>query len=243
MTYSPPYIKANWPVHANLVTAVSTCRYTNQALLSKDHAADKQSSSIVENRAHVQQYLNCPQQPTWLKQTHSTHVVCADDYHSSIEADASYTSTPGVVLALRTADCLPIFFYHSDAQMIAVAHAGWRGLTQGIIEKTLKVMPPPFNKIIVWMGPAISREAFEIQEDCAQFFKKSLLQNAIYKQDERYYADLYQAARIILQRNGVEQIYGGEYCTYNMPHSFFSHRRGDTGRCGHLLWINSTALR
>jgi YfiH family protein len=112
-----------------------------------------------------------PSEPVWLVQVHGRDVVEIDEpmldgvQATRPRADAAVTRVSGVVLAVQTADCLPVLFADRAGSVIAVAHAGWRGLAAGVLEATLAAMRVPAADLRVWLGPAIGPRAFEVGPD------------------------------------------------------------------------------
>ena len=156
------------------------------------------------------------------------------------EADAAVTSAPGVVLAILTADCLPVVFAAHDGSEVAAAHAGWRGLCAGVLEATVAAMRTPAERVQVWLGPAAGPEAYEIGEEVhAAFVGRDARAAAAFvpTRPGHWTVDLYQLARQRLQAAGIGQIYGGAHCTISAPGQFFSHRRdARSGRIATLVW-------
>ena len=159
------------------------------------------------------------------------------------EADAALTATPGTVLAILTADCLPLVFAARDGREIAAAHAGWRGLADGVIEATVNAMRSAPEQLQVWLGPAAGPAAYEVGSE---------VRDALLAHDARaesafaptrpghWKVDLYALARRRLAALGIEQtaIFGGGRCTISEPEHFFSHRRdGRSGRIATLIWM------
>ena len=185
-----------------------------------------------------------PSEPRWLKQVHGPLVVNADDADEDTEADGSWTSMPGVVCAVRTADCLPALFTDRRGSAVAAAHAGWRGLCSGILDLTAQrffELDVPPDAIHVWLGPAIGPAAYEIDAavydmfmqrtpDCGAAFTKT--------RPGHWSFDLYKAATMILAAQGITDISGGGFCTYG-DDRFYSYRRDpDCGRQATCIWIN-----
>jgi YfiH family protein len=168
----------------------------------------------------------------------------------SFEADAAVTNIPNEVLAILTADCMPVLFSSKGGSVIGVAHAGWRGLSGGILENTAQEMLSlaPYldpKDIVVWMGPAIGSTAFEVGEDVLEAFssqRQSILSESfkpVASSPGKYLANLYLLAQDRLRSFGIEQIYGGDFCTYSDSGNFFSYRRDkETGRFASLIWIS-----
>ncbi|MEO7477932.1 MAG: peptidoglycan editing factor PgeF, partial [Lysobacteraceae bacterium] len=129
-------------------------------------------AQVARNRADLAAYLELPSPPRWLRQVHGTAVARFNDAASTIEpeADASITAAPGVVLAILTADCLPVLFCSVDGDEIGAAHAGWRGLVAGVLENTVAAMRTPPERLLAWLGPAAGPQAYEIGEEVRDVF-------------------------------------------------------------------------
>jgi len=237
------WISANWPAPAR-VYAGTTLRTggVSQGVFSSLNLAthvDDTLAHVLANRARVKHELALPTDPVWLNQTHTAHVVCADKISQLTEADASYTQKKQCVCAVLTADCLPILLCDTQGNSVAAVHAGWRGLLKGIIENTLATLPA--TELMAWLGPAIGPQCFEVGSEVRQaFIDKNSLFAAAFKitKHNKYYADIYALARIILQQAGVHNIYGGDFCTVTDTQRFFSYRREtQTGRMASLIWL------
>ncbi len=244
------FIRPHWgapSVIQSLVTTrkggVSVAPY--HSLNLGDHVGDL-SSNVAVNRKRLREHL--PADPIWLTQVHGTTVSTPS--HRVSEADAIVSNIPGEVLAIMTADCLPVLFSTQSGSVIGAAHAGWRGLCHGVLEKTVQSMyalsKKPNDPILAWLGPAIGPTAFEVGRDVLQAFEATKLfcpSNAfipIAEKPGKYLANLYLLARSRLQAIGVDQISGGDLCTVNQSHQFFSYRRdGVTGRFASLIWITT----
>ena len=128
-------------------------------------------------------------------------------------------------------------------QTAAAAHAGWRGLCDGVLEETVKCFQSAPEEIIAWFGPAIGPNAFQVgKEVIEQFMAFDPIAETAFRPDPnesgKYLGNLYQIATQRLNKLGITQIYGGEHCTFNEKESFFSYRRdGKTGRMASLIWI------
>jgi polyphenol oxidase len=160
-------------------------------------------------------------------------------------ADAAITSVPGQVLAVMTADCLPVLLADDRGRCVGVAHAGWRGLAAGVIEATVEAMrgrlEPP-ARLVAWLGPAIGPDAFEVGEDVLEAFcsREPGARAAFHPgpAEGKWFCDLYRLARMQLRRAGVDAVGGGDRCTFLEPETFYSHRRdGITGRFASLVWL------
>lgn len=237
-------IIADWPVPAG-IHAMTTTRQGGvslppfDAMNLADHVGDD-PKAVAENRQRLRQIAALPSEPLWLQQTHSTRVINADNWQPGIEADSIISVETNVVCAILTADCLPVCLFDKTTEKVAAIHAGWRGLANGIIEKTVTRMTTTPSQIIAWLGPAIGPQQFEVGTDVYQAFTQSdaqVSQAFILQNNGRYLADIYQLARQRLTQSGVSQITGGEHCTVSDPASFYSYRRdGQTGRMATLIW-------
>ena len=204
------------------------------------HVKDEQSS-VMANRKLLNKHYNLPSDPIWINQTHSNICIDASSMFSSIEADSSYSSKPGVVCGILTADCLPVFVSNIQGTIVGVAHAGWRGIVGGVIESLLESIKCKGDDLLVHLGPAISKSSYEVGEEVkSQYFSKNeRFERSFVKDNGSYYLDIYDAAKVVLEDFGVKSITGGDSCTYNDSENFFSYRRDgiNSGRMAHLIWI------
>ena len=201
-----------------------------------DHVNDL-PLNVAKNRQLLSQYL--PSEPLWLKQTHGI-TVANHTISCTPQADASVSFERGEVCVVMTADCLPILLCDTNGTVVAAVHAGWRGLCDGVIETAVSAMNVPANTVMAWLGPAIGPQSFEVGAEVhAMFVEKDSQAGVAFKANgEKYLADIYQLARMRLNKLGVSQIYGGEYCTVMNEELFFSYRRdGVTGRMGAFIWL------
>ena len=182
-----------------------------------------------------------PSPAAWLKQTHSTIVVDAETVSDAIEADASISRTAGVVSVVMTADCLPVLLCDQQGSVVAAAHAGWRGLCDGVLESTVQAMAVPTNSMMAWLGPAIGPSAFEVGDEVrTAFIAHDPAAAAAFtpKAAGKWLANLYLLAQQRLNDLGIRQIYGGTECTFSNNDQYFSYRRdGVTGRMASLIWL------
>jgi YfiH family protein len=210
-------------------------------------------ATVRKNRDALRAVL--PNEPVWLNQVHGTQVIDADASKESKgacsdvpSADASVTTTPGRVLAIMTADCLPVLLASRDGKVVGAAHAGWRGLAAGVIEQTVALMRTKHSnqaqsEILAYLGPAIGPHAFEVGSEVRDIF---MAQNpasaACFEQLQekgKYLADIYGLACLRLNALGIEHIEGGGECTLQNP-DYFSYRRDQqTGRMGSFIWIEA----
>lgn len=178
----------------------------------------------------------------WRSQVHGIDVADMDTPNPPRDADALITTRLGEVCAVLTADCLPVLFAAKDGSQVAAAHAGWRGLVNGVLENTLQHFACDVSRVQAWLGPAISQAAFEVGEEVrAQFMARHAISEACFKPGKpgKWYADIYALARIHLQAAGmaVVDIHGGGLCTVADEQRFFSYRRAaQTGRMASCIW-------
>lgn len=252
---SKPSLFANWPAPTN-VHAFTTLRHgAGESLPPFDHfnlgnrvAADGDDAATVErNRIELVERFALPSTPHWLRQVHGTEVLRFSAPASALTAadepvaDASVTSTPDVVLAILTADCLPVVFTNTTGTKIGAAHAGWRGLADGVLENTVAAMHEPASDLIAWLGPAAGPQAYEIGEDVFDAFVSRHAEATsafVATRPGHWRVDLLQLARQRLAALGITRVHGGDLCTISDPQSFYSHRRdARTGRMATVIWM------
>ncbi|BFM49425.1 peptidoglycan editing factor PgeF [Marinomonas sp. THO17] len=237
-------ITPNWPVPASIKAYVSTRHGGNSAapylsLNLGNHVGDD-VALVARNRQIFAEQISMPDTVIWLNQVHGTNVVKLPLTDVVESADAAFSCQVEQVCAVLTADCLPVFLCDPQAQEVAVVHAGWRGLCEGVIESCLKYFSSP-HRIIAWLGPAIGPQAFEVGQDVYNAFcEKDSLAKTAFRQGEngKWLADIYLLAKQRLSAYGVLQVYGGDYCTFSDEEEFFSYRRdGVTGRMASVIWF------
>jgi YfiH family protein len=238
-----PWLIPDWPAPANVRACVSTrAGGVSQAPFDSfnlgDHVGDD-PAAVAENRRRLEQAQGC--RPAWLSQVHGIEVVEADPSRVAT-ADASWSATPGIACAVLTADCLPALFCDRAGTRVAAAHAGWRGLAGGVLEATLDKLAVPAAEVLVWLGPAIGPQAFEVGPEVREAFLADHAEAAAAFVPSvnagRYMADIYQLARIRLAARGVTAVYGGGLCTFSDAERFYSYRRNPrTGRQASLVWL------
>jgi len=193
--------------------------------------------AVERNRTLLIKQFNLPSEPQYLEQIHSN--ICLQVPSDVCVGDAVVTQDKGVVCAVMTADCLPIFACDTLATQVGVAHAGWKGIVNGVIESFIDSFES--KNLLVHFGPAISPAAFEVGEEVYQQFidKDIKLAQAFVAKGNKYQLDIYQAARVVLNGLGVKSISGGDECTYTQQDKYFSYRRDgvNSGRMAHLIWI------
>ena len=202
-------------------------------------------AAVEHNRRLLRAQL--PTDPSWLVQVHGTRVLdlsSTPDGLSPTEADASMSSRPDRVCTIMTADCLPVLLADCRGTQVGAAHAGWRGLAQGVIEQTVAAMRASgADQLTAWLGPAIGPEAFEVGIEVRRAFahlgpQAEAAFTPVPGKADKFLADLAGLARIVLRRSGVTQVSGGGDCTVSDPAKFYSFRRDQiTGRMASLIWI------
>ena len=205
------------------------------------HVGDD-SRCVEQNRLRLGKWL--PGEPLWLSQVHGTRVVQAGSVTGLPDADASFSTQPRQVCIVQTADCLPVLFCDAAGRVVAAAHAGWRGLAEGVLQETLlRMRQAGAGEILAWMGPAIGPARFEVGEDVLEAFAGSddgfsRYFRALPGRPGKYLADIYALARHILQKQAVSRISGGGFCTVSDAARFYSYRRdGITGRMATVIWL------
>jgi len=207
------------------------------------HVGDD-AALVARNRASI----DVPGEPYWLEQTHTDICVNADIDATDRLGDASITRAQGTVLAIMVADCLPIMFTSRGGDIVGIAHAGWRGLANGVLSST--VMALGSSSMLAWMGPAIGPCHYTVGEDVRASFSSGTgfaarpenaegpeSADSADSAENKFSMDLYAIANEQLQNLGVE-VYGGGLCTYCDSSRFFSYRRdGVTGRMGGFIWM------
>jgi len=197
--------------------------------------------AVLENRRRLGTLL--PARPVWLRQVHGCGVLrtTAAPGLAEPEADACVTTLPGTVCAVLVADCMPVFLADARGEAVGVAHAGWRGLSAGVIEATVAAFPCAAARLVAWLGPAIGPRVYEVGDEVRAAFvsKDAAAADAFLPtRPGHWLADLYALARQRLASCGVSRVSGGTYCTYSEPERFYSFRRDRvTGRMAALAWL------
>ena len=246
---APWRFAADWPappgIHALTTqrhgTGVSRAPFDafNLGLRSGDEQED-----ALANRHHLHDAIGTAWAPRWLQQVHGTDVVRfrEDGGYDDAVADAAVTNVPDMPLAILTADCLPVLFAAQDGSEVGAAHAGWPGLSAGVLESTLNAMHTPPSRLLAWIGPAAGPRRYEVGENVFAAFVGPDAESARYFAPTRpghWLADLPGLARHRLAKAGVQRVFGGTECTISDPARWYSYRRdGATGRMASLIWIS-----
>ena len=239
------FISPDWPAPTN-VRAFTTTRAGGASRgqyasfnLGDDVGDDP--ATVGRNREMLRAALKLPAEPLWLRQVHGTQIIDAVQADAHAKADGAWSARPGVVCAVLTADCLPVFLCATDGSKVAVLHVGWRGLAAGVIEQGVRALAGAPEDLLVWLGPAIGPKAFEVGPEVrTAFVQHDAAAAGVFapSHDGRYLADLYALARPRLSALGVTRISGGGFCTFTDRDRFFSFRRdGNCGRMASLIWL------
>lgn len=210
--------------------------------LEKLASADR--DAVLLNRQRVHAFLPAP--PIYVEQVHGNTVAIVTQANAAAAraqppiADALVTRAPGVPLAVRVADCLPVLLASDDGAVIGAAHAGWRGLAAGVLEATVAAMRVEGTRLTAWLGPAIGPQAFEVGDDVRDAFVRgdNGAANCFRRHGEhKWLADLPALARARLACCGVHSVRASGACTYSDPTRFHSWRRDRTpARLAAYIW-------
>lgn len=245
------WIVPDWPAPARIRAATTTRNGPGNSQAPYDRfnlgvRVGEDPGVTAANRAGLLRALSLPAEPAWLRQVHGTvvHEVRSArriTVGAEPEADAAITTAAGAVLAVLTADCLPLLLCADNGSEVAVVHAGWRGLRAGVIEATSARLRTPGPRLMAWLGPAIGPVAYEVGDEVREaFLADDAGAAAGFRAARRghWYCDLYALARMRLARLGIARIFGGDHCTHGDAARFYSYRRdGVTGRMASLVWI------
>jgi YfiH family protein len=234
---------------ARVRTAITTRRWAGHWCAGHaDSNAGKERGSAEDeiDRDHRSpgSVLQLPSEPFWLRQVHGNAVIDADAPAPGVApaADAIVTRRAGIVLVIRTADCLPLLLASDAADEIAGIHAGWRGLAAGVVESTVRAMQTPRHQLRAFLGPAAGPRAYEVGEEVrAAFVEQDSGAAAAFvaTRPGHWLCDLYALARQRLASRGIDRVDGGDRCTITEADAFFSYRRDrDTRRMLSLIWID-----
>ncbi len=245
MSLHPEWIVPVWPAPPN-VRAVVTTRAGGVSAgpyrsLNLGTAVGDDPERVAENRARLRAAV--PADPVWLKQVHGAEVVDADAHPVLPHADASIATRAGAVCAIQIADCLPVLFTDTRGTVVAAAHAGWRGLAEGVLRNTVEAFKrrgASPRDLLAYIGPGIGPQAFEVGDEVYEAFtaRDAAASHAFSRLREgKWLANLHALARDALHEAGVTLVYGSPTCTVSDPERFFSYRRDRiTGRMAALVW-------
>tara|TARA_A100000164_G_C21824609_1_gene732196 strand:+ start:231 stop:995 length:765 start_codon:yes stop_codon:yes gene_type:complete len=238
-----------WPVPNTVMSAI-TYRFGGMSSSSfgsnnlATHVGDD-PRSVASNRRNLLAHIGGIKSPLWLNQVHGTSIVDADECQDGIIADGSYSRKRGRVCLVMTADCVPILLCNRRGDQVAAVHAGWKGLSRGIISCAVSLFRDP-SQVLVYLGPAIGADAYEVDEHVRRVFLDVVdernygdrLSQAFKPKKNRFTLDLRELAKIQFSQLGVHSVYGDDRCTFSDEKSFFSYRRDTiTGRNASMIWL------
>jgi YfiH family protein len=251
-------IVPDWPAPDSVKALVTTraggvSKHPYDSLNLGGHVGDD-LVAVRRNRVLLKQALPSGIRLQWLNQVHGTHVVQVSSVSRTLRlktGDAAVVFDRGFGAVVMTADCLPVFFTNAAGSVAAVAHAGWRGLLNGVLEKTVDSTGVSPADLMAWMGPAIApchfevglevRDAFLGHPQWGQQFVPGLTSAFISSplHAGKFMMDIYAVARARLLNAGVQFVGGGGLCTVCEKRRFFSYRRDHTtGRMASLIYLN-----
>jgi len=206
-----------------------------------DWPAPARVRALVTTRGEADPAL--PAAPAWLRQVHGVAVVDAASAAGEPEADASVARQPNAICVVKAADCLPVLLADDAGSVVGAAHAGWRGLSAGVIEATVEQMRVAPQSLIAWLGPAIGPTAYEVGSEVRDaFLTRDARAVSAFTPNRpgHWLLDLYAVARQRLAARGVTRVHGGGLCTYSDPQRFPSFRRdGTRERIAAFVWLES----
>ncbi len=190
----------------------------------------REMGDVKSESARAALGVKLPSPPAWLKQVHGIEVVDAGALSGGAppDADASFSNRPGVVCTIMTADCMPVLLAARDGSVVAAAHAGWRGLCAGVVERTVDRMGVPGAGLQAWLGPTIGPRVYEVGAEVRDAFlahDASAASAFAPTRPGHWLLDLYAVARQRLAGCGIASVSGGTHCTFSEADLFFSFRR------------------
>ncbi|MDE1460525.1 peptidoglycan editing factor PgeF [Spartinivicinus poritis] len=253
---TPQLLIPDWPA-PTAVRSLVTTRQCGASQVPYDHFnlalhVGDDAEQVKANRQWLKDEFAL-QHIQWLDQVHGTDVIAAQYTAAEVEsveeavdeivpkADAVVTSQPQLACAVMTADCLPVLLCSKQGDWVGAAHAGWRGLAAGILQQLVCGYTGEKQNLMAWLGPAIGPQHFEVGPEVREAFQYlGIDAETAFQPSNRpghYFADLYLLAKLQLGQLGIDQVYGGGFCTYRDQQRFYSYRRStQTGRMASLIW-------
>ncbi|MDE1894440.1 MAG: peptidoglycan editing factor PgeF [Pseudomonadota bacterium] len=244
-----PWIFPDWPAPSPVHAAVTTRHGPGMSAppferFNLGRSTGDSVEAVDANRGALRQALALPAAPRWLRQVHGADVAELGPLPSpdAPQADAAVSHLPGTVLAILTADCLPVLFCNDEGTEIGAAHAGWRGLAGGVLQATLTQLLSPPERLMAWLGPCIGAASYEVGEEVrSAFLRTDAAASACFAPTRpgHWRCDLAALARRQLAAAGVTRIHGGGFDTFTDPR-LYSYRRdgGGSGRFASLVWLD-----
>ncbi len=242
-------IRPGWPSPENVGAAFTTRRggvspVPYQSLNLAMHVGDD-PECVAANRRRLRECLGFDAEIRWLHQVHGVEVANAGKVSGDgVRADAWVCFEPGEVCGVLTADCLPVFLCDRRGSCVGLVHAGWRGLSGGVIEATVAALDRSPASLLAWLGPAISAHAYQVGDEVRDAFASAHEEDALAFVPDNvgaWRADLCGLAVNRLRRLGVA-CFAEPRCTFYDDARFYSYRRdGRTGRMASLIWLRSSS--
>jgi len=241
------WIKPDWPAPAGVHALVTTRQMPGNSFppyeaFNLGLRSGENEAIVRANRDLLARSLALPSTPRWLHQVHGNRSLRLTEevLAGEPEADAAFTTQSGIVLAILTADCLPILVCADDGAEFAAIHAGWRGLCAGVIESCITRLLTPRERLLAWLGPAIGPKSYEVGDDVRSAFvdaDASVAHAFVETRPGHWHCDLYALARRRLALLGVTHVFGGGFDTL-VDSRFYSYRRDGmrSGRQATLIW-------
>ncbi len=209
--------------YKNVDCFISTKHYSNLSITDGENR-----NAVLNNRKRF--FFSCKisiNQVSYQRQTHSDISNFVEKPSFFCDSDALYTNIPGNYLAISIADCVPVFLYEKNKNVIAAIHSGWKGTHKKIAIKVIEKISKRFNinknNFLAYIGPSISVENYEVGRDLYDLFperSKKIING-------KYYLDLKKENYYLLLESGIKpkNIEISEYCTYDNRDLFYSYRR------------------
>lgn len=242
-------IVPDWPAPQNVRALITTRKLPGNSQAPYDACnlglrSGEDEATVRANRELLQRAFALPSPPRWLHQVHANRSLrlTQEVLAGEPEADAAFTTQSGIVLAVLSADCMPILICADDGAEIAAIHAGWRGLANGVIESCVQRLRAPRERLLAWLGPAIGQQSYEVGEEVRAAFieRNDAAANAFAPtRSGHWLCDLYTLARQQFAALGIQRTWGGGFDTF-ADARFYSHRRDGarSGRFASLIWID-----
>ena len=229
-------IQPDWPAPLNVRSFFTT---RHGGFSEAPYASLNLARHVNDNPRVVSQnrkIIPAPSAVFWLDQQHTISCLDADDASASNVGDAAFTQKRNRVLAVLVADCLPVLVTNNSGSVATVIHAGWRGLANGIIERTLAQLSG--ESWIAWIGPHIRSCHYEVGEDVKSKFSEGYAFEAM-GTPNKWSMNMGLIAADRLKRSGVREVFENKSCTYCEEQDYFSYRRdGETGRMAAVIWLD-----
>lgn len=240
-------IKPNWQV-SNKIQAFTTTREGGVSKPPFDgfnlasHVEDD-FNDVIKNRQILDEKLEFSTSPLWLNQQHTTTLIewKGEEFAELPVADSVWTMQTSLPICVMTADCQPILITNQSETFVSAIHAGWKGLLDGIITKSIVQLPDKPENLKVWIGPSISQDNFEVELELVKKFTDKNPKNAQFfnrQSSIKYQADLVGISVQELRELGVQDITKSNLCTYADSQRLYSYRKHKkTGRMATLIWM------